>query len=338
MQNLLRKALNFGLLGTLSLLSINSQAQTEKQKARHRWLQPDLKYVEKRTFALGASYGMTDLWADVGTKDILPHYLNSNYWNNMKGMGSFFVKYTHTPGFAMRIGIGNGTLYATDLWNKSEADNAKSIYDDPVQRYYRNLNVKTNIWEGSFMFEISPFQLFSNWEFGKAAHRRFQPYLLAGVGGIYFNPRGELVDFETQQRQWIDLRPLATEGQNFDKNGMPALYSRYALVVPAGVGFRVDLSPTIAVGMEYVQRYAFTDYLDDASGKYIDPLLFDIAYLNEGPKSSQARRMADKTAELLPGTVHAPGEMRGDPNTKDMYSTISVNLYWNLFKRAKPWW
>ncbi|HTO15160.1 MAG TPA: hypothetical protein VLZ83_05290 [Edaphocola sp.] len=338
MQNLLRKALNVGLLSTLSLLSLNSQAQTEKQKARHAWLQPDLRYVEKRTFAVGATFGMTDLWADVGTKGPLEHYANSDYWNNIKTMGGFFVKYTHVPGFAIRMGVGNGTLYANDVWNRSLADKAKTIYEDPVQRYYRNLNVKTNIWEGNFMFEISPMQLFSNWEFGKGPHRRFQPYLLAGVGGIYFNPRGELVDYETKTSQWVDLRPLATEGQNFDKEGMPELYSRYSLVIPAGIGFRVDISRNIAVGMEYIMRYTFTDYLDDVSGKYIDPLLFDIAYLNEGPKSYQARRLSEKSGELVPGTVHAPGEMRGDPSTKDLYSTLSVNLYWNLFKRAKPWW
>lgn len=340
MQNLFRNALNIGLLASLSLFSVSKvNAQTEKQVKRHAWLQPDIKYVDKRTFSLGVTYGMTDLWADVGTKSAFDHYGNSDYWNNVKGMGGIFAKYTHIPGLAVRLGVSNGTLYANDKWNEDPATRADNYYDDPVQRYYRNLDVKTNVWEGTFMFEISPLQLFGNWEFGRMANMRFQPYILAGIGGMYFNPRGTYIkDFETGQKEWIDLRPLNTEGQNFDKPGYPEAYSRYAMIIPAGVGFRVDIGRQLSVGLEYVMRYTMTDHLDDVSGKYVDPRRFDIAYLNEGAKSERAKRMADRSSELVPGSVHAEGTFRGDPSTKDLYSTISVNFYWRLFKKASPWW
>lgn len=339
MQNLLRKALNIGLLASFSMFSATqAEAQTEKQKKRHAWLQPDIKYLDKRSFALGVTYGMSDLWADVGTKRVVDHYFNGDYWSNLKGMGGIFMKYTHVPGLALRVGVSNGTLYANDKWNENAGQFAKKITDDPVQRYLRNLDVKTNIWESTLMFEISPFQLFGNWEFGRRAKARFQPYLVAGIGGIYFNPRGTLIDFENNTKRWVDLRPLATEGQNFDKAGYPEAYSRYSLVVPAGIGFRVDIGRGLSLGMEYVLRYTFTDYLDDVSGQYIDPLRFDIAYLNEGYKASTAKRMADRTNELLPGRTNAAGTYRGDPSTKDLYSTISVNFYWKLFKRDRPWW
>lgn len=340
MQNILRNAFNIGLLASISLFATNeAQAQKTKREKRHEWMQPDIKYVDQRSFALGVTYGMTDLWADVGTKGPIDHYANGDYWNNLKGMGGIFMKYTHIPGLALRVGVSNGTLYANDRWNEDAAARATDLYADPVQRYYRNLDVKTNIWEGTMMFEISPFQLFGNWEFGKRANGRFQPYLLAGFGGMYFNPRGTFVkDFETGQKEWIDLRPLATEGQNFDKAGYPQPYSRYAMVVPAGIGFRVDIGRGLSIGMEYIMRYTFTDYLDDVSGKYVDPKLFDIAFLNEGHKPVQARQMADRTRELLPGSVHAAGEYRGDPSTNDMYSTLSLNFYWRITKRAIPWW
>lgn len=339
MQNLLRKALNIGLLASFSMFSATqAEAQTEKQKKRHAWLQPDIKYLDKRSFALGVTYGMSDLWADVGTKGVVDHYFNGDYWSNVKGMGGIFMKYTHVPGLALRVGVSNGTLYANDKWNENAGQFSKKITDDPVQRYMRNLDVKTNIWESTLMFEISPFQLFGNWEFGRRSKARFQPYLLAGVGGIYFNPRGTLINFEDNTKKWVDLRPLATEGQNFDKAGYPEAYSRYSIMIPAGIGFRVDIGRGLSLGMEYVLRYTFTDYLDDVSGQYIDPLRFDIAYLNEGPKSYTATRMADRTNELLPGRTNAAGTYRGDPSTKDLYSTISVNFYWKLFKRERPWW
>lgn len=340
MQNRLRNALNIGLLASLALFSAGeAQAQLTKREQRHAWLQPDIKYVDQRSFSLGVTYGMTDLWADVGTKEVIDHYSSSDYWENIKGMGGIFIKYTHIPGVAARLGVSNGTLYANDKWNESKARSATNRYDDPVQRYYRNLDVKTNVWEGTFMFEISPFQAFGNWEFGKLANARFQPYLVAGIGGIYFNPRGTLIkNFETGQKEWVDLRPLATEGQNFDKPGYPEPYSRYAIVVPAGLGFRVDIGRGFAIGLEYVMRYTLTDYLDDVSGKYIDPIRFDIANIDDPVKRSMARQMADRTGELLPGVQNAPGSYRGDPSNNDMYSTISLNFYWRITKKAIPWW
>jgi hypothetical protein len=189
------------------------------------------------------------------------------------------------------------------------------------------------------MIEISPRQLFSNWEFGKGAYARFQPYLMVGFGGMYFNPRGTLyTDFKKGTKQWVDLRPLRTEGQGFDKVGYPEMYSRYSMIVPAGVGFRFDLGPRTSIGLEYMLRYTFTDYLDDVSGKYVDPLRFDIAFLNEGYKADQAKQMQDRTPEFSPGTKNVPGTYRGDPSTMDLYSTVSVNFYWRLFKKSSPWW
>ncbi|RQO31780.1 hypothetical protein DBR32_07510 [Taibaiella sp. KBW10] len=335
MRNLLRNTFNIGLLAA-GLLWANSGTA---QKTKRDWLQPDIKYIDQRGFSLGVNLGMSDMWGDVGAKSALDHYGNSDYWKNMKVMGGIYGRYTHIPGLSFRLSIANGTLYANDVWNKSGAEKASSISDDYVQRYYRNLDVKTNIWESSLMVEISPMELFTNWENSRLAKSRFQPYLMVGVGGIYFNPRGSItVDYTTQYKKWVDLRPLHTEGQNFDKPGYPAAYNQYAIVIPAGIGFRVDLGKGLGLGLEYVMRYALTDYLDDVSGKYVDPLRFDIGFLNEGYKAGQAKVMADKTFEIAPGIKHAAGEYRGDPNTKDMYSTISLNFFWKINKRANAWW
>lgn len=335
MRNLLRRTINIGVLAT-GLLWVNSASA---QKTKRDWLQPDIKYIDQRGFSLGINLGMSDMWADVGTKSPIDHYGNSDYWKNVKMMGGIYGRYTHLPGLSFRLSIANGTLYANDVWNKSGAQGAASFSDDYVQRYYRNLDVKTTVWESSLMVEISPMELFTNWEYSRMAHSRFQPYLMVGVGGMYFNPRGSYTkNYETDYKEWVDLRPLHTEGQNFDKAGYPVNYNQYAIIIPAGIGFRVDMGRGLGLGLEYVTRYTFTDYLDDVSGQYIDPLRFDIAYLGDNVKADMAKKMADKSFELAPGTKHDAGQYRGDPKNKDMYSTISLNFFWKINKRNSPWW
>jgi hypothetical protein len=55
-------------------------------------------------------------------------------------------------------------------------------------------------------------------------------------------------------------------------------------------------------------------------------------------KADMAKKMADKSFELAPGTKHTAGQYRGDPKNKDMYSTISLNFFWKINKRNSPWW
>lgn len=335
MRNFLRGAFNIGMIASVLLSSNAANAQTKK----HEWLQPDIRYVDKRGFSLGMTFGMTEMWADVGTKSPLDKYTNLGFWESPKFMGGIYGRYTHLPGLSVRLSVNNGTVYSTDEWNRDKALIATNYYADEVQRYMRNLDVKTNIWESTLMLEISPLELLSNWELGRAAYWRFQPYVMVGVGGIYFNPRGtNIIDFTTNQKEWVDLRPLHTEGQNFDKPGYPKAYNEFALIIPAGVGFRVDIGKQLGLGLEYVMRYAFTDYLDDVSGKYIDPLRFDIGFLNEGHQPNLAKKMADRSNEITPGARHAAGTYRGDPNNNDMYSTISLNFFWRIYGRDTPWW
>jgi hypothetical protein len=60
--------------------------------------------------------------------------------------------------------------------------------------------------------------------------------------------------------------------------------------------------------------------------------------LNQGTKAALAMKMADRSGEIIPGYKHQAGEFRGDPNNKDMYSTLSIMFFWKIKKRASPWW
>jgi len=323
--------------GLMAVGVLGSQTRTMAQDHEYYWGNPDIPYIEQRGFSLGTNFGIADMWADVGTKSPIDHY-RYDYFDNIRFMGGLFVRYTHVPGLAFRLGVNYGSLFATDAWNKDKAMTAKTTEDDYFQRYVRNLDAHTNIWEGNFIAEISPIRFIGNWEFGKAAKWRFQPYLMVGISGFHFNPRGTNKNLTTGQEGLVDLRPLHTEGQTYTYAGAPESYQLWALAGLGGVGFRVELGKGLAIGLEYQLRYAFTDYLDDVSGQYIDPLYHDIAYLNEFGKADLANKMMDRSKEIIPGYKHQAGEFRGDPDSKDMFSTFSVMFFWKIKKRDSPWW
>lgn len=334
MKTLLQKSWQAALVSlaiTTSVISANAQDG-------QYWGQSDYPYIEYRGFSLGTNFGLADMWADVGTKSPIDHYANDKYWKDPHFMGGVFVRYTHWPGFAMRLGANFGKIYADDKWNANKSSTTPLINDDYFQRNLRNQTVRTNIWETNFMFEISPMRLFSNWETSKAAMRGFQPYLL--VGGSYFRyvPTGYFKNFVTETERWHDLRPLSTEGQGYNVEGMPDFYSEYSYAVIAGLGVKWDVGRAFGLGLEFQLRHTFTDYLDDVSGKYIDPIYHDIANVEKPGQGGFITKMMDKSYEIVPGYQHQAGELRGDPNNKDMFSTISIMFYWKLQKKEIAWW
>lgn len=340
----MRKSLQSIILA--SLLTVGcSVLTTTNTHAQHKydWGNPDIPYIEQRGFSLGVNVGQADIWGDVGTKSILDHYTNSVYTKNvfksMRMMGGLFVRYTYVPGISFRLGVNYGALYATDEWNKDKGLKAKNVADDSYQRYVRNLDISTNIWEGNFLFEFSPLRV-SNWEFGNLAKSKIQPYILVGFAGFHFNPQGTFKNLTTGDERLVDLQPLHTEGQNFTAPGsiFPANYSLWSYAGVGGLGVRFDLGRGLGIGLEYQLRYTFTDYLDDVSGQYIDRQQMDIAYLDMYGKTDLAKKMADRSSEVIPGYKHQAGEFRGDPSNKDMYSTVSVMFFWKIKKRDHPWW
>src|SRR5690606_40986758 len=109
-------------------------------------------------------------------------------------------------------------------------------------------------------------------------------------------------------RDWSSDVCSSDLGQNYSFVGAPENYQLWAYAALAGIGFRVEMGRGLAIGMEYQLRYAFTDYLDDVSGKYIDRLDHDIAYLGEYGKGELAKNMMDRSREIIPGYQHRPGD------------------------------
>jgi hypothetical protein len=334
------------IITTVCLGAVAIQADAQQKWTRYR--APE--FAERPGWSLGFNFGLSDLWGDVGTKSPLDHYTNDNYWDRPHFMGGIFARYALHPGFVLRMGVSYGSVYANDNFNESKARDVVALEDDAFQRYARNLEVKSNVWEGNLMFEINPRRL-GNLE-RKGAKKRMQPYLLVGVGGFHFRPKGIYTARGTDGRpngqgRQVDLYDLNLEGNgiiisdslakefNFNK---PAAYSLWNLQIPLGIGFRWDLANQLSLGIEYVYRYTMTDQLDNVSGNYVDTRVIDVMHANDPQRAAMAKDMYDKSWQIDQNYSHGPKEFRGDPSNKDGYSTIAISFYYRIKTKKVPWW
>lgn len=298
--------------------------------------QPDKDFIERKCWSLGLTVGNSDLWGDIGTSKPMDHFMNDNYTDHMRPYVGFYTRFTFHPALVLRTGINYGMLSASDNMNVNLARKADKYESDAVQRFQRNLDVRVNIWEGDLMFEINPLRAAPR---SKIARMRFQPYLLAGISGFHFESKGKYVSktSDPSNGQWINLYDLHIEGDGFADAGMPKKYSQWQMAIPLGIGGKWDLSPRIAMGIEYVYRYCLTDYLDGVSQKYIDTTL----YLKNGLSPEQANKaisMADKSWIIDNNKSHKSGEMRGNNKGGDGYSTLSITLFYKFKNKANRWW
>jgi hypothetical protein len=210
------------------------------------------------------------------------------------------------------------------------------VEDDAFQRYVRNLHVRANTWETNFLIEFNPLRL--NLE-SRAARRRFQPFLLAGFGYFHFKPTAKYIDRNGNDRGYVNLYDLHIEGDGLPPEAYPDAPEKYDLwqmEVPLGVGVKWDIGKQLVLGIQYLYRYTFTDYLDNVSAKYIDPGLY------AGLPPSQAflaAEMQDRTWLILgPDAKNAPGTNRGNPAVNDAFSTFGLTLMFKIPSRKTPWW
>ena len=285
-------------------------------------------YIEPTGFSLGTNFGLTDLWGDVGTKSIVDHYTNSKYFDKVAVMGGMLGRYTIHPCLSVRAMVDFGAVYATDEWNYDKAKKATSQGDDSYQRYARGQASKSNILEGTMMMEFSPFRY--NPE-SKMAHRKGQIYLVAGIGYFHFTP----YSYVAGGTKWVEIYDLHIEGDGFGP-GYPPSYSQWQLNIPMGLGYRWDIGQHLNIGVEFLYRKTFTDYLDGVSGKYIDPTVY--AQHMSASQALEAAAVADKGWLKGLEPPNAAGNIRGDASTKDAYSSIGVTFYYKVFSRTKEWW
>ena len=136
-------------------------------------------------------------------------------------------------------------------------------------------------------------------------------YLTAGIGAFYYNPK------EFYGGNWYNIHDYSLEGQGLP--GGPKQFSRVSVSIPMGIGAKYTIQRRWSVGIEYLFRKTFTDYIDGVSTVYYNPVLL-AQY-----KGPIAVALADPNLGKIPGQT-MPGQERGDSKHKDSYFTLEVKI------------
>ena len=242
--------------------------------------------LQMRGLELGGWLGSSFYLGDLNTEFRLNH-------PNLAG--GLMARYNFNHRIAIRGGINYGTVEAYD----SESENT-------FERI-RNLSFRTRFTElsGQFEFNFLPYYHGSREYF-------FTPYAFVGFSVFHYVPKAE-----TDGGDWVNLRPLGTEGQRQGER-----YSPIGLALGYGVGIRWDLSYAWSMDVHLSLRNTNTDYLDDVSTIYPDPLELraqngDVAFF-----LSDRSRPSDTGGER----INRAGTQRGDATVNDRYFFLGVGV------------
>ncbi len=264
--------------------------------------------AQRYNLGFGVRAGASNFLGDIGSGDLARNFVFNMELKDTRWDGGLFVRYRFHPMFAVQGSFNYLRIQGYD----SNSDNRA--------RLGRNLSFKNDVFELAAKFEVYP-QILHISDVGYRGRYRldFQTYFFAGVGGAYHSPKTEYGG------QMVKLRPLMTEGVK---------YSPVIITMPFGGGFFFTYKRQHRFGFEYQWSWAFTDYLDDISGTYVDH--------SDPFVASVANRHVPN--EAYPDAVnYQPGSIRGDPTDRDNFMLMSVSYSFlirtrNGFTRSNYSW
>jgi hypothetical protein len=179
-----------------------------------------------------------------------------------------------------------------------EGNDAKAKFNEA-----RNLSFRSPLFEASAQLELN----FLPYMTGNNKKDYFTPYIFAGASVFSFNPKAQY------DGTWYNLQPLGTEGQGTSLTSQQP-YSLTTVSFPFGLGIKYSVGKTVCIGAEWGLRKTTTDYIDDVSTTYADPVVL-------GAEHGQiAAILSDRTNEGTGQAVDNTGLQRGNSGTKDWYS------------------
>jgi hypothetical protein len=299
------------LLLILVLSPIFSQAQ--------KWKRQRVEY----SFGLGASNFLGDLGGrdQVGTNFVQDFELKA-------------TRYAVEVGYRYQIGRD---FYLKGNLNYIKVSGGDNLTKEPY-RAARKLDFKSNMIELSGQFEYKFIKQKAGHLYKLRGVRgtkwfRFEVYALAGVGALWYDPKGE------RDGKWYRLAPLNTEGQGLP--GGPKDYSQFTVVVPYGLGFRRTFGGyaksmqygSWSISLELTMRKTFSDYIDDVSTYYYaDGEKLPSAVLDAGGEN--ALYFHDPSGVYNNGGFGEP-QQRGDASDKDAYMLGIISLNYKLARKRR---
>lgn len=252
-------------------------------------------------FAMSAYAQRNEIGIFLGTSYYLGDLNPSKHFLLTKPAGGIIYRYVFNPRWAVKV---NG-LYGT-----VEGNDAVAKFNES-----RNLSFKSHIFEMSSQLELN----FLPYVTGNTEEDYFSPYIFGGISVFSFNPKAEYNGI------WYELKPLGTEGQGTSEySSMRKDYSLMNVSFPFGLGFKYSIGKNICIGAEWGLRKTVTDYLDDVSTTYADPLIL-------GPENGpMSVALADRS-----GALDNVGSQRGNSVTKDWYSFAGAFITFK-FKTGGP--
>ena len=225
-----------------------------------------------------------------------------NYFGDIAPLSSSFstdLSFTR-PNFGIEVSKKLSSrlhLRGSFAYGRLRGDDFESadLTTERIGRFGRNLHFRNDIFELAFTahFELFPSR-------GRFYRRRYvSPYIFAGIAGFYHNPQAKVpLNFSgtgASPGEWVNLRPLSTEGQGLTRQfgddagtSYASQYSLFQPAIPAGLGVRVRLGDRIDLAFEIGFRFLFFDHIDDVGGNYPD--IRDL-------ESDLARALYERSAE-----------------------------------------
>ncbi|HMR20408.1 MAG TPA: DUF6089 family protein, partial [Sphingobacterium sp.] len=175
----------------------------------------------------------------------------------------------------------------------------------------RGLLFNNNLKEFSVTGEFNFFRFIAG-----RHNRRYTPYLLGGIAVINHNP---YISYEGN-RVYLRDYPLEIDAQDMD-----VTYSKWAVSIPVGAGFKYNIRGPWSIGAEINYRTVLSDHIVAVSQYY--------KYGTAGLPDPWAL-MADPTEQL----AQRGGTLRGNGKNLDGYMTAGITLTYTLISKRCYWW
>ena len=250
--------------------------------------------VQEGEFGIGIGAG--HYFGDLNTR---------GHFNRPKPAATIFFRKNFGNYIAGRIGASFAQLGYSDVYNTHNE-----------YMYRRNLSFNSNVWELALQGDFNFFRFMP----GEPQYN-FTPYVTLGVGIFSYDPYAYL------NGEKYFLRQEGTEGQGSSLYPDHKPYSTMAISFPIGAGIKYAINDRINIAFEILHRITSTDYLDDVSTTYVNPLAFwDPTSNLPAPPAYYLHDRSYETGE----PIGIEGRQRGNSKQKDQFVTAMLHLTFNL--------
>ena len=271
-------------------------------------------------YEIGLNVGPSNFLGDLGgTEGRGQTFLKDNNWSMTKIMKGVFFSVVPSEYVSFRASLNFGRLEGDDavISPKGGLEEARKARNQDFRSQLTEFYAAAEVYPLVFL-EEDPYDVW----------HKFRPYGLVGLGVFKFNPKGSYTP-PGGAEQWVELKPLRTEGQGMPNYPTRKEYSLTQINIPYGVGIKYFFSEKVNVSFEIVNRLTFTDYIDDVSTTYIADADF-YNYFGAGSTTADiASYMANKSTLLTGGVVnpdYTAGMKRGTATNNDAYYSTTIKL------------